>query len=97
MIVDTIDFFINPGRPIPKKITEMTRITDDMVKNAPGEKEIISKIKDFIKGSIPSLIMLSSISDFSMKPFFGAALEKIHNRSSIPWLFHATSFGSPLS
>lgn len=79
MIVDTIDFFINPGRPIPKKITEMTRITDDMVKNAPGEKEIISKIKDFLKGSI----LVSHNAEFDIG-FLNEALlrngfEKINN------------------
>ena len=79
MIVDTIDFFINPGRPIPKKITEMTRITDDMVKNAPGEKEIISKIKDFIKGSI----LVSHNAEFDIgflnEALLRSGFEKINN------------------
>jgi DNA polymerase-3 subunit alpha (Gram-positive type) len=52
MIVDSIDLFINPGRAIPKKITEMTRITDEMVKDAPNEKDVIAKIRNFIKDAI---------------------------------------------
>lgn len=52
VVVDTIDFFINPGRPIPKKITQMTRITDDMVKNAPNEKDILIRIKQFMRDAV---------------------------------------------
>ena len=61
--------------------------------NAPGEKEIISKIKDFLKGSI--LVSHNAefdISDFSMKPFFVTALKKINNPVIDTWLFHATLF-----
>lgn len=52
VVVDQIDFFINPGRPIPKKITQMTRISDEMVKDAPSEKDVLSKISAFIKDAI---------------------------------------------
>ncbi len=52
VIVDSIDFFVNPGKNIPKKITQMTRITDEMVKNAPSEKEVLGKIKQFMKDAI---------------------------------------------
>ncbi|MFA5421861.1 MAG: PolC-type DNA polymerase III [Bacilli bacterium] len=52
VVVDTIDSFINPRRPIPKKITQMTRITDEMVKDAPSEDEVLFKIRQFMKDAI---------------------------------------------
>jgi len=52
MIVDSIDLFVNPGKPIPAKITQMTRITDAMVKDAPAEGEVIETIKSFMKDAI---------------------------------------------
>ncbi len=45
-IIDRFDKFINPGRKLPKKITELTMITDDMLKDAKGEKEVT---KEFLE------------------------------------------------
>ncbi|MDD3453104.1 MAG: PolC-type DNA polymerase III [Bacilli bacterium] len=51
-IIDRFDQLIDPERPLPAKITEVTNITDDMLKNQPKEKEAVI---DFIKwsGSLP--------------------------------------------
>lgn len=51
-IVKTIDLLINPEMPIPLKIQEKTKITNQMVKNAPKFDEAIDKILEFIGDSI---------------------------------------------
>ena len=51
-IVDRWSTFVNPGVKIPKNITELTSITDSMVRNAePFEKQIDAFI-DFCKGCV---------------------------------------------
>lgn len=51
-ITKTMDLFLNPGMPIPLKIQEKTKITNQMVKNAPSFEEAVDKILDFIGDSI---------------------------------------------
>ena len=51
-ITDRFSSFVNPQRPIPKKIVELTSITDEMVADAPKIEEILPEFLDFCKGSI---------------------------------------------
>ncbi len=39
---------VNPGRPIPPMITQLTNITNEMVRNAPPIKAVIHELADFV-------------------------------------------------
>ena len=51
-IIDRFDEFINPNRPLPKKITELTQITDDMLKDADDEEEVTKRFLNWA-GDLP--------------------------------------------
>ena len=46
-MTDTYHTMVNPHREIPKRIVELTGITDDMVKDAPGIEEILDEVLAF--------------------------------------------------
>ena len=48
-IIDRFDELINPGRPLPYKIVELTNITDDMLKNKPNEETVVKKFIEWAK------------------------------------------------
>lgn len=47
-IIDSFSEFVNPRRPIPYKITELTGISDDMVKYADSIDFVLPKFMEFI-------------------------------------------------
>ena len=49
MIGESFDTFVDPGVPIPKKITELTSITDSMVEGAPDQNTAVKRFLDFVK------------------------------------------------
>ncbi|GAP41653.1 exonuclease, DNA polymerase III, epsilon subunit family [Flexilinea flocculi] len=47
-IEDSFQTLVNPNRPIPSNITQLTHITNDMVRNAPQISDVYSKFIEFI-------------------------------------------------
>lgn len=52
--VGVFSSFVNPQMPVPARITEITGIDDEMVKDAPVFSEILDAVLDFI-GDLPIL------------------------------------------
>ena len=48
---DTFSQLINPGRPIPPNITQLTGISDDMVADQPMIEEVLPKFLEFCSGA----------------------------------------------
>ena len=51
-VIDEFECFVNPEKPIPPKVVEITHITDDMVKDAETIDKVIPEIIDFIGDSV---------------------------------------------
>lgn len=51
-VIDEFQTLINPGRSIPKYITAITHITNEMVADAPKFSDIADKFFEFTKGAI---------------------------------------------
>ncbi|TGE28684.1 exonuclease domain-containing protein [Hymenobacter metallicola] len=51
-VVDQYSTLINPGRPIPFFITQLTGITDDMVRDAPKFHEVARKVVELTEGCV---------------------------------------------
>ena len=75
-VTETFNTFVDPQRPIPAKITELTGINDEMVKGAPKEDEAVARFLDFCAGRI--LVAHNAPFDIS---FITAAA----NRSGLPF------------
>ena len=51
-IIDRFDELIDPGKKLDPKITEITCITDEMLKGKPNEKDMVIKFMDWC-GNLP--------------------------------------------
>ena len=51
-VIDEFSCFVNPEKHIPERVTEVTNITDEMVKDAETIDKVFPKVLEFIKGSI---------------------------------------------
>ncbi len=51
-VIDEFSCFVNPEKPIPPRVVEVTNITDDMVKDAETIDKVMPKILNFIGDSV---------------------------------------------
>ncbi len=51
-VIDTFSCFVNPEKHIPEKVTEVTNITDDMVKTAETIDIVLPKLLEFFGDSV---------------------------------------------
>lgn len=51
-IIDTFECFVNPERPIPYHIIQVTHITDDMVRDAETIDKVLPKFLEFVGDSV---------------------------------------------
>ncbi|GFP78199.1 DNA polymerase III subunit alpha [Clostridium fungisolvens] len=51
-VIDQFSCFVNPEKPIPERVVEVTNITDDMVKDAETIEKVFPKLLEFIEGSV---------------------------------------------
>ncbi|MFC6322314.1 PolC-type DNA polymerase III [Companilactobacillus baiquanensis] len=79
-VIDSFDEFINPGQELSEFTTNLTSITNDMVKDAPDEKTTIQKFIDFVGDDV----LAGHNVTFDIG-FINAALTRMgHDRVSVP-------------
>ena len=51
-VIDEFSCFVNPEKPIPPRVVEVTNITDDMVKDAETIDKVLPKVLEFVGDSV---------------------------------------------
>ena len=51
-VIDEFSCFVNPEKPIPERVVEVTHITDDMVKDAETIDKVFPKMLEFLGNSV---------------------------------------------
>lgn len=51
-VIDEFEIFVNPEKPIPQRVVEVTNITDEIVKDAETIDKVFPKILEFVGDSI---------------------------------------------
>ena len=51
-VIDEFSCFVNPEKPIPQRVVEVTNITDEMVKDAETIDKVMPKIIEFVGDSV---------------------------------------------
>jgi len=83
-VIDRFETFVDPEMPIPKNITDLTGITDEMVKGAPKDFEAVKAFLDFADGSILiahnatfDISFIRKVADDNRIPFTNAYLDTV--------------------
>lgn len=51
-VIDEFECFVNPEKPIPEEVVNITHITDDMVKDAETIDKVMPKVLEFVGDSV---------------------------------------------
>lgn len=89
-VVDTFSTFVNPGKGLPERITELTGIYDTDVINAPYIEEVLDLFIDFVGDDI--LLGHNLIFDYSFVKKAAANQKKTFAKSGIDTLKIARRF-----
>lgn len=78
-VIDQFESFVNPLAPIPEYITDLTGITNEMLKNAPIIDEIFPKFLEFVGHHDDSVLVAHNA------PFDLSFLKSAAHELELPW------------